>query len=167
MYNLNLEYNELMEQYYNCFNDDGEIINEEEFYEITLKLDNLKKEKAKFIEYLCQKSKTQDYFIDNIKEEIERLKKMKEKLEKQQERTLIFLKDIFEKDYKGKSEYYWTFNLNLRKSESIEITEPNIIDEKYKKISYTFDKTLIKKDIKEWIEVSGANLQNKNNLIIW
>ena len=58
--------------------------------------------------------------------------------------------------------------ISFRKSESIEITDEESIDKQFikEKISTTIDKTAIKKAIKDWLEVKGAELKTNNNLQI-
>ena len=58
--------------------------------------------------------------------------------------------------------------LSFRKSESVSIFDEEAIPSEYKKevVSVSIDKTEIKKAIKEWKEIPGATITEKQNLQI-
>ena len=61
-----------------------------------------------------------------------------------------------------------TLQLSFRKSESVEVFDESLVDEKFKKVKteISLDKTAIKNAIKNGEDVQGAKIVEKNNLQI-
>lgn len=59
-----------------------------------------------------------------------------------------------------------TLKLSFRKSESVEVYDESKLNQKYFNYKPTVDKTTIKADLKEGIDVPGARIVSKQNLQI-
>ena len=105
--------------------------------------------------------------IDIIDREIERLEDRKAYVKKNKERMKTIVSSAMEEFgiNKIKSE---TLQLSFRKSESVDIFDESLIDDKFKKVKteISLDKTAIKNAIKNGEDVQGAKIVEKNNLQI-
>ena len=105
--------------------------------------------------------------IDIIDREIERLEERKAYVKKNKERMKTIVGSAMEEFgiNKIKSE---TLQLSFRKSESVEVFDESLVDEKFKKVKteISLDKTAIKNAIKNGEDVQGAKIVEKNNLQI-
>ena len=105
--------------------------------------------------------------IDIIEREIERLEERKAYVKKNKERMKTIVGSAMEEFGidKIKSE---TLQLSFRKSESVDIFDESLVDEKFKKVKteISLDKTAIKNAIKNGEDVQGAKIVEKNNLQI-
>ena len=105
--------------------------------------------------------------IDVIDKEIERLEERKAYVKRNKDRMKSIVSSAMEEFgiTKIKSE---TLQLSFRKSESIEIVDERLVDEKFKKVKteVSLDKTAIKNAIKNGEDVQGVKLVEKNNLQI-
>ena len=105
--------------------------------------------------------------IDIIDREIERLEERKAYVKKNKERMKTIVGSAMEEFgiNKIKSE---TLQLSFRKSESVEVFDESLVDEKFKKVKteISLDKTAIKNAIKEGKEVAGASIVERQNLQI-
>ena len=105
--------------------------------------------------------------IDIIEREIERLEERKAYVKKNKERMKTIVGSAMEEFgiNKIKSE---TLQLSFRKSESVEVFDESLVDEKFKKVKteISLDKTAIKNAIKNGEDVQGAKIVEKNNLQI-
>ena len=105
--------------------------------------------------------------IDIIDREIERLEERKAYVKKNKERMKTIVGSAMEEFgiNKIKSE---TLQLSFRKSESVEVFDESLVDDKFKKVKteISLDKTAIKNAIKNGEDVQGAKIVEKNNLQI-
>ena len=105
--------------------------------------------------------------IDVIDKEIERLEERKAYVKRNKDRMKSIVSSAMEEFgiTKIKSE---TLQLSFRKSESVEIVDERLVDEKFKKVKteVSLDKTAIKNAIKNGADVQGVKLVEKNNLQI-
>ena len=105
--------------------------------------------------------------IDIIEREIERLEERKAYVKKNKERMKTIVGSAMEEFGidKIKSE---TLQLSFRKSESVDVFDESLVDEKFKKVKteISLDKTAIKNAIKNGEDVQGAKIVEKNNLQI-
>ena len=105
--------------------------------------------------------------INIIDREIERLEERKAYVKKNKERMKTIVSSAMEEFgiNKIKSE---TLQLSFRKSESVDIFDESLIDDKFKKVKteISLDKTAIKNAIKNGEDVQGAKIVEKNNLQI-
>ena len=140
---------------------DGEIP-EELFQELVEK----QTESLVQIENLCKYIRHLELGIDMCKSEIDRINKMKEKANKRIEGIKKYLTPYIAKQ--GKIEA-GTFILSIRKSESVNIINEQKIPLKYFDTipeSLQVNKKIIKEAIKSGKDISGAELEKKNNLQI-
>ena len=105
--------------------------------------------------------------LSEIDNEIDRLKKIKEREINLQDR-LKFILDSTMKHFGIDELKTPTLKVNFRKSESIEIENEDLIDDKFKveKVTKSISKTLIKEAIKNGENVLGANISVNYNLQI-
>lgn len=105
--------------------------------------------------------------IDIIDREIERLEERKAYVKKNKERMKTIVSSAMEEFgiNKIKSE---TLQLSFRKSESVDVFDESLVDDKFKKVKteISLDKTAIKNAIKNGEDVQGAKIVEKNNLQI-
>ena len=109
--------------------------------------------------------KSFDDEIELYDREIKRLTERKQALKNAQERVKNNLKSAMEEfgivEIKGK-----TLKISFRKSESVEVENVDLLDDKFKRVKVEADKTAIKQAIKSGEEVRGARLVKNNNLQI-
>lgn len=102
-----------------------------------------------------------------IKQEIERLQKLMEKVDKEWEKAKKSIDWIMKATKTEKLETSLN-NLSYRKSESVSILDEALIPEEYwkEKVTKTIDKVSIKDAIKSGKDVAGASIQENMNLQI-
>lgn len=109
--------------------------------------------------------KSFDDEIDLYDREIKRLTERKQALKNAQERVKNNLKSAMEEfgivEIKGQ-----TLKISFRKSESVEVDNVDLLDDKFKRVKVEADKTAIKQAIKSGEQVNGARLVENNNLQI-
>ena len=109
--------------------------------------------------------KSFDDEIDLYDKEIKRLTERKKALQNAQDRVKTSLKNAMEEfnivEIKGQ-----TLKISFRKSESVEIDNVDLLDERFKRVKVEPDKTAIKQAIKQGEQVIGARLVENNNLQI-
>lgn len=78
------------------------------------------------------------------------------------------LKDYISLCLQGKNIKTKTFTLSFRASESVEVLNPDLVPEQYKRVKTVIepDKTLIKPDLKAGANIPGVQLVTKQNLQI-
>ncbi len=109
-----------------------------------------------------------DSDIDSIDSEIDRLKDLKVRITNKKEKLREYTLNCLEESGIKKIETSLG-NVSVRKGTGlVNITDYNSIDDKYIEIVTTkkYDKTAIKNDIKNGIEVAGAELIIKNSLVV-
>lgn len=122
------------------------------------------KDKAQNIAFVIQELWNKK---DAIKKEAERLNWLLKSINKNEEKLKDYLSSNLQELSITKLETE-LFKMSFRKSESIEITDEESIDKQFikEKITTTIDKTAIKKAIKDWLDVKGAELKVNSNLQI-
>ena len=160
--------NELREVYYKLENGEGLDLETGEISEdvanaLVMSQQNLQT-KAIDIGYVI---KSFDDQIDLYEREIKRLTEIKNQMKKRKEWLKSNLTNAMEEfgifEIKGK-----TLKLSFRKSESVEIDDIDLLDERFKttKVEINPDKTAIKDAIKKGEQVLGARLVENKNLQI-
>lgn len=100
-----------------------------------------------------------------IDAEIKRLQELKKKSHKVsyylKERISVAMQEFGLTEVKSP-----TLKLSFRKSEAVEVFDESLLNQKYFNYKPTVDKTTIKADLKEGIEVEGARLVTNQNLQI-
>ena len=127
------------------------------------KLEALQIEKNDKIENIALWIKNLEAETKAIKDEINVLRERNEMKERKIEKLKQYLTENVDKKFETSKVI-----ISYRKSVSVNITDESKIEEKYikTKIETSLDKTAIKEDIKNGIEVSGAELIEKQNIQI-
>lgn len=109
--------------------------------------------------------KSFDDEIEIYEREIKRLTEIKDQMKKRKEWLKGNLSNAMQEfgivELKGK-----TIKLSFRKSESVEVTDIDALDEKFKRVKIEPDKTAIKMELKMGHNVEGARLVENQNLQI-
>lgn len=166
LYELNIEIETLLEQYYNCFDEDGvQAVTDEELEAIQKKLEEHQNKKDELKEWVLNKRANDLADINWIEAEIKRLSEMKIKRQNKVKQWEKFIKYLFWNI--EKSIYFWNFTIWYRKSKSVDLSD-DFNDIKYmkEKIVVTPDKTAIKKDLEAWKEIKGASIKENLNFYI-
>ena len=138
------------------------------FEELEVKFEEKLENIAKYITNLNAEA-------ESLKPEIERLVEKQQSYKKKAENLKKFVDIILFNKYEYEIRNWvikkipaWNFDYAYRKSEAVIITDEEAISKDYKKIVETtkIDKTAIKKAIKEWKDVDGAEIKNNFNLNI-
>ncbi len=170
LYKLEIEIEEVLEKYYNCFDEDWiQIVTDEEFQTINSELLDLQNRKSDFIEWLLKKRVNINSDILWLDSEIKRLQDMKKSLLSQSEKTENFIENIVSKTYEWKPIIYWSFKVSFRKSEQLIVDNQDLVPNELKKHipeSYIIDKTELKKLIKNWELIEWVHIEEKSNLQI-
>jgi hypothetical protein len=173
IYQLEKEIEELLEIYYDCFDENWELRVEDEVFEkVNNELIELQNRKSDFIEWILKKRVNLNSDILWVKSEIERLNKMVQSYEKQLEKTDSFVEKIVKPVYEWSPIIYWNFKVSFRKSESLVIDDESLISEDLKIFVppsdwyFKTDKNVLKKALKEWVEIQGIHIETKENLQI-
>lgn len=159
LYQINQDYENCLSQVIDT--DTGEVLNEN-LIEVLNNIQMALEEKALNTAYVIRKL---DSRIDAIKNEIDRLKKLKEMAESAEERLKKYLQENIPEGQKIQGDL---ITISWRKSESVEISDVSKIPKEYikTKIEESPDKTTIKEALKSGKQVPGAELVSKNNLQI-
>lgn len=109
--------------------------------------------------------KSFDDEIEIYEREIKRLTEIKDQMKKRKEWLKTNLSNAMQEfgivELKGK-----TIKLSFRKSESVEVTDIDALDDKFKRVKIEPDKTAIKTELKMGHNVEGARLVENQNLQI-
>lgn len=106
-----------------------------------------------------------EYFQENAKQEIERIREKSERAKKIVDNIKKYITPYVES--KGKLDV-GTFTLSTRKSESVIVDNANDLPSQYKNvtISETPNKIKIKEDLKDGLYIQGARLEEKRSVQI-
>lgn len=168
IYIIDLEIETLLEHYYSCFDETWElVIPEEDFREIEKELEALQNKKSELLEWLLKSRANNLSNITWIEAEIKRLSEMKARFEKKVNKTELFIEKLVKPNYQWKTINYGLFSVGFRKSKAVLLSE-DFEDTRYRveKISYSYDKTAIKKDLEAGKEIKGAMIEERQNLFI-
>ena len=166
LYEINKEIEEILDTGFSenaVDKETGEIIREK----LESELDNLKEARAVKVENIALYIKNAELFSKEIEEEEKRLKERREKLNAK----LGWLKGYLTNNMLMIGDVKFEtprVKIGFRKSESVNILNPDIIPKEYlnEKITYTPDKTKIKAAIKSGEIVAGAVLSENQNIQI-
>lgn len=163
LYEIDQAIYELLNKGFTVDEETGEIL------DCTDELEQLQLERSQKLESVALYIKSMNALIESMKAEEEALANRRKKKEDKVERLKKYLtasiigngEDSFES-----SKVAVTF----RKSEGVEFTDKNALEEKYWRVKTTTkrepDKTLIKATIKSGVAVAGAVLEERNNITI-
>lgn len=127
--------------------ENGEILN-------LMQLDELELEKNEKIENIA-------LYIKNLKSDTEELKKEEENLMQRRrvkEKKVEALKDYLSQFMQGEKFETPKVKIGWRKSEKVEITDDFELPESYYRVKREIDKTRVKEDLKQGIEIAGAKI---------
>lgn len=166
LYELNQSIIELLENGFNlaCVDPETGEIDEKKAAEY---LEQLQIERAEKVENIALYIKNLDADAEKIKDEEKSLKARREAKEKKAERLREYLKSSMLAFNEPKFETA-RVALSFRTSKAVVIDDIEKLDKKYitEKVSYTPDKTAIKKAITDGVPVTGARLEENKNLQI-
>jgi len=158
LYKLRAEYAELI-----LMTDEDGVLPEE----VIERLDKNEDELETKTENICIMIQGYENDIDNINKEIKRLQSYKKTVTNNQESLKNYLEynlQSLNKDTVNAG----TFKVGFRKSKSVNIEDWILLEDKYTTTKTTVapNKTQIMKDLKEWIEIEGCSIREKENLFI-
>lgn len=135
----------------------GEIINQE-------RLDELEMAKSDKLTNIA-------LLYINLKADAEAYEKQEKKfsaLKKNAKSTMDWCKATLAKELEGQAfrDDEKRFSISWRKSEKLEITDPEKISEEWKKVEIKYDLTGMKQAIKDGAQVDGAVISENNNIQI-
>ena len=170
IYNIDYKINNLLDEYLSAFDEEtGELLIEEtEFKQIEKELFELQNKKEDLKTWLLQKRANTIAQKTAIENEIKRLSELKDsiniQLNKQEKNLQILFKEVLQNT---KKVIFDNFQIWFRKS-SIIVLDEWFKDTRYlkEKITVTPDKNLIKEDLKNWVEIQGARIEEKQNFFI-
>lgn len=141
----------------------GEIIdNDEVIQELFQQIEGQLSDKLDNTNYVIKELEAKENALDT---EIKRLTKRKKAFGSRGEVLISSMLNAIRAT--GKTKIETTFsNFSIRKSESVNITDEEKIGRSHMKMKLTIDKEKIRKDIKNGIEIDGAEMLKKDNLII-
>lgn len=173
LYELNIETEKALNKYYECFDENGEIISEEEFEKVNKELLELQNKSSDLIEWQLKKRANTQWEVLSIDNEIKRLNELKTKKQKDITKSENFIEMMTKKDYSGKAINISNWQVNYRKSsivvvedetkipkELLKYTPEKVVEEKW-----SIDKNILKKALKNE-EIDWAYIQDKITLKI-
>jgi len=166
IYELNSNINELLEKYYNCFDEDWvQIVEDFEAETIRKTIEELENQKDDLKKWILEKMQNDKWDIEKINNEIQRLSEIKTTLSKKVIKWENFAKFLFwELD---KNIIFESWKIWYRKSSSVKLDDNFDVKEYInEKITYSPDKTKIKNDLKIWKEILWAIIEDKKTFFI-
>ena len=135
--------------------------------EIKEQIKSYQEEVKEYINYKLKERQDLLIPIPGYDEEIKRLTDLKKEKQNKAEKIENWI-DYLLKAFQIEKMETDLNKLSFRKSESVSIFDEEAIPSEYKKevVSVSIDKTEIKKAIKEWKEIPGATITEKQNLQI-
>ena len=163
LYEIDQAMYELLNRGFSVDEETGEIL------DCTDELEQLQMERSAKLESVALYIKSIDALIESMKAEEEALASRRKKKEDKVER----LKRYLTASIIGNGEESFESSkvaVTFRKSEGVEFTDKNALEEKYWRVKTTTkrepDKTLIKAAIKSGVAVTGAVLEERQNITI-
>ena len=164
LYNIDNKIIEIIERGFVVDEDTGEIIDSAE--EVNAKLEELEFDRTAKIENIALYIKNMESLVVSLKAEEKALADRRRAREKRIENLKNYLTSSMVAANENGIETSKVC-ISFRKSESVVVNE-EILDRKYfnEKVSYTPDKTAIKKALKDGATIDGAYIETKQNLQI-
>ena len=162
LYNIDNKILEIIERGFVVDEDTGEIIDSAE--EVNAKLEELEFDRTAKIENIALYIKNMESLVVSLKAEEKALADRRRAREKRIENLKNYLTSSMVAANENGIETSKVC-ISFRKSESVVVNE-EILDKKYfnEKVSYTPDKTAIKKALKDGATIEGAYIETKQNL---
>lgn len=156
LYEINHHLQRLLDQaYHEAEDNEGEID-----FDLGLKIDEIQLDRTEKLSNVILAYKNLRSDEEQLKQEKERLEKRRKTIQRKIESLKTYLTDNLVENEQLEDP---RFKLSWRKSTSVEITDMDVLDDVFKRISYTPDKDAIKKNLKNGFIVEGAELKEKNN----
>ena len=164
LYNIDNKILEIIERGFVVDEDTGEIIDSAE--EVNARLEELEFDRTAKIENIALYIKNMESLVVSLKAEEKALADRRKAREKRIENLKNYLTSSMVAANENGIETSKVC-ISFRKSESVVVNE-EILDRKYfnEKVSYTPDKTAIKKALKDGATIDGAYIETKQNLQI-
>lgn len=164
LYNIDNKILEIIERGFVVDEDTGEIIDSAE--EVNAKLEELEFDRTAKIENIALYIKNMESLVVSLKAEEKALADRRRAREKRIENLKNYLTSSMVAANENGIETSKVC-ISFRKSESVVVNEA-LLDQKYfnEKVSYTPDKTAIKKALKDGATIDGAYIETKQNLQI-
>jgi predicted small secreted protein len=164
LYNIDNKILEIIERGFVVDEETGEIIDAHE--EVSARLEELEFDRAAKIENIALYIKNMESLVVSLKAEEKALADRRRAREKRIENLKNYLTSSMVAANENGIETSKVC-ISFRKSESVVVNE-EILDRKYfnEKVSYTPDKTAIKKALKDGATIDGAYIETKQNLQI-
>jgi hypothetical protein len=164
LYNIDNKILEIIERGFVVDEDTGEIIDSAE--EVNARLEELEFDRTAKIENIALYIKNMESLVVSLKAEEKALADRRRAREKRIENLKNYLTSSMVAANENGIETSKVC-ISFRKSESVVVNE-EILDKKYfnEKVSYTPDKTAIKKALKDGATIDGAYIETKQNLQI-
>ena len=164
LYNIDNKILEIIERGFVVDEDTGEIIDSAE--EVNAKLEELEFDRAAKIENIALYIKNMESLVVSLKAEEKALADRRRAREKRIENLKNYLTSSMVAANENGIETSKVC-ISFRKSESVVVNEA-LLDQKYfnEKVTYTPDKTAIKKALKDGATIDGAYIETKQNLQI-
>ena len=164
LYNIDNKILEIIERGFVVDEDTGEIIDSAE--EVSAKLEELEFDRTAKIENIALYIKNMESLVVSLKAEEKALADRRRAREKRIENLKNYLASSMVAANENGIETSKVC-ISFRKSESVVVNEA-LLDQKYfnEKVSYTPDKTAIKKALKDGATIDGAYIETKQNLQI-
>lgn len=164
LYNIDKEILEIIERGFIVDEETGEIIDAHE--EVSAKLEELEFDRTAKIENIALYIKNMESLVVSLKAEEKALADRRRAREKRIESLKNYLTSSMVAANENGIETSKVC-ISFRKSESVVVNE-EILDRKYfnEKVSYTPDKTAIKRALKDGATIDGAYIETKQNLQI-
>lgn len=164
LYNIDNKILEIIERGFVVDEDTGEIIDSAE--EVNARLEELELDRTAKIENIALYIKNMESLVVSLKAEEKALADRRRAREKRIENLKNYLTSSMVAANENGIETSKVC-ISFRKSESVVVNE-EVLDRKYfnEKVSYTPDKTAIKKALKDGATIDGAYIETKHNLQI-
>jgi hypothetical protein len=164
LYNIDNKILEIIERGFVVDEDTGEIIDSAE--EVNARLEELEFDRTAKIENIALYIKNMESLVNSLKAEEKALADRRRAREKRIENLKNYLTSSMVAANENGIETSKVC-ISFRKSESVVVNE-EILDRKYfnEKVTYTPDKTAIKKALKDGATIDGAYIETKQNLQI-
>lgn len=170
LYPIKQEFQEKLTQYFATQDTEtGEILDETRFMQLREELWTLENIANESLEETLKYRQNLEAEIASYDSEIKRLTEAKQKIAKKSESIEKYIQYFFRTMWEGKTMNFGLFQLGYRKSTAVNITDESALPGEYMRIipeSKAPDKTAIKDALKEWKQIAGAELEERENFFI-
>lgn len=170
LYTIKQEAHEVIEKYLTSFDSEtGEIFDEATYLSTQKQLAELENKANESMEWMLQYRQNIAWEIASIESEINRLSDMKNILSKKGDWIGRYIEYFFRTMWQGKTLTFGLFQLGFRKSSAVKIIDENAIPREFLRVipeSTAPDKTAIKDALKDWKQIAGAEIEERETFFI-